>query len=348
MPNSMPDDQNTEPYVDLLAASSRAYKDRSLVGTAQALFTVSSALFGPLMAWVNPDYEVWGAIWAVFVLIIDEVLLEPLKEDKTKTGSKIQELFDTKLFRLPWNNMKCGPPPPTETLDELMRRYKAKHSGRSGNPNWYPANIGEVSLAFARLICQRANLVWDGGLRKNYAMLLKVVMILMGMGILVSGVAMGMTTDKFLLSIVVPILPAMRRCFAEHKKQVTWVAENERLTGYLETLWTNSLKAPRMTDLEFVQESRRLQDETFERRRRAPTVPSFLHHWFKDEYQRQMEAAAREFVKHVVEVEDPEAAADGQTAVISSAKTVALPELPPPTCSPQTESEGPDPDPQPA
>src|SRR5437762_1450219 len=106
MPNPIPDDQNTEPHLDLLAASSQAYEDRSGVSLAQSLLALSSALFGPLISSVNLDWKVWGAFWAIGVLVLDETIFEPMKDELTRTGSKIQELFDTKLFRLPWNKLK--------------------------------------------------------------------------------------------------------------------------------------------------------------------------------------------------------------------------------------------------
>lgn len=298
MVNDLPEKQNSERFIDLLAASSHVYVVCKRIATAQTSLALFAAALGPVLGLYDPTLRVWGAIVGIMVLVVDTVILNPWHDRCRQLGTKIQELFDTELLQLPWNKLKCGELPDQEALGEHARAYRRSHPLLNQLHDWYP-DVRDVPLPYARLICQRSNLRWDMSLRNKYAFFLLVMLVCLLLGGLVYAVSMKLTAEQLVLSVLVPVLPLVSRLEMECREQYRVARDLEQQKSYIEGIWQKSLSDRKPTGEELLAESRRLQDVIYDRRLRSPRVPSVLHNLMRDEYQKQMEDAARDYAEKI-------------------------------------------------
>lgn len=301
MPNTIDQDQKSLKFLELLAASAQIYAwggKLSMLQTGLALF---SAGFGPLLTWFNPQWKVWGAFVGIAVLLIDWLFLEPRMKSVKLLGTKIQECFDTGLFRLPWNEIKCGEPPDRVEVSALVRDYKYRDPTLLLiDKEWYPPDLGPIRLPYARLICQWSSLRWDGDLRRRYAGILIAVLLayaLLGIG---WGVANGWPLETFVLSFLVPALPVARQIAENIQKQFKWAEEADRVFNYITQVWNRAVQEDHTDDAKLEAESRRIQDELYDRRRGAARVPGWLHKFLRPKLQANMVFNAQQAIGQVM------------------------------------------------
>src|SRR5262249_33510122 len=104
--------------------------------------------------------------------------------------------------------------------------------------------------------------------------------------------------SDLVLSVVVPLLPTSLRIIRERRKQDETADSSERSRSYLDSTWECSLKdKPRAECL--TSEARQLQNELFDRRRRAPELPEYLYQSTRDDLERQMKEASRKMIQEV-------------------------------------------------
>ncbi|MFO0807542.1 MAG: S-4TM family putative pore-forming effector [Gemmataceae bacterium] len=295
MPNAIPEEQNTEESIDLVAASSRAYAIGNRFAAAQFWLTLIAAVGGPAMTYADPALKAWAGLLGAVTLLVDAIFLEPALKRKKELGAKIQEVFDTQLFRLPWNTLKVGAKPDRETIGEHARTYRAKHPMATWLRDWYPKEVGSLSLETARLVCQRSNLRWDSELRRWYAALLLILLVAMAIGGLIFGLAMRWDADRLVLGVVVPLLPAALSLWRLRTKHVEAAVESERCKQHVEQLWANALKDD-VSNKRLTEEARQLQDEVFDRRKGAPRIPGWVYWPKRESFEHQMRDAGRAMV----------------------------------------------------
>lgn len=292
MPNAIAARQNDEEMLELRAASSEVYREGTAISSFQTVLAASAAILGPTLALVDPSWKVWGALFGAAVLLIDAVLLEPAARKKKETGAKIQELFDTRLLDLPANRLKTGAPPDHEAIVGLANKYKARHPTLGYIRDWYPAAAGEVPLEYGRLICQRANMRWDSSLRHTYCWILIGGVVLLPIVGLATGIAAGWNLEHFTLSVAVPLLPAVLKLWGEYRKHLDTANDTDKVKEHVETLWTRAIQE-NLTAEQLTAEARRVQDELFDRRKRSTAIPGCVYWFTRENYQVQMEQAAR-------------------------------------------------------
>lgn len=292
MPNEIPQRQNDPRMIDNKSASSEVYLEGKYIATWQTRFALASAVGVPAMVTLFPQMHVYGAVYSVLTLLADVIFFEPAVKRKQKTGAKIQELFDTQVLQLPWNQARVGTPPDPETVVELAEKFKNnKNNDVSRLKDWYPVDVGQVPIEFARFICQRANMRWDSALRRNYCFLFIVMLFGIVGGGLVFGVAMGWGTDKFILSIILPLLPAGLKLYREMLKHDEAATATEDAKRHLEGVWKKAIDQ-HVPAIELEHDARRLQDELYDRRKNTPSVPEWLYSYYRADFETQMKAGA--------------------------------------------------------
>ena len=298
MPNSINRDQDSDEFLKLISSSTNVYSICKRISSSQTALAVIAASLGPLLAWLDPSLRVWAALAGIMVLVLDAIILDPWLDRNRQLGTKIQELFDTRLFQLRWNKLKCGALPDQEAIGEHARAYQRSHPALKNLREWYPP-VGDVPLAYARLICQRSNLRWDMSLRKRYAFMLLITLVVLTLGGLGYAVWSKLTAEQLVMSVLVPVLPLVNRLGKESKEQYRVADDLENQKSYIEDLWQRSISESSMSDEQLLEESRRLQDAIFDRRLKSPRVPDLLHRFLRDEHQVQMEEAAKNYVTQI-------------------------------------------------
>src|SRR4051812_2712599 len=110
MPNDIPQRQNQPEFVSRIAASTRAYEIVELIGKWQTGLAIVAAIAGPLTRFVYPAASGWAAFFACAVFVVN-LFLERLEAKYRTLGARVQEVFDTSLMDLPWNQLRCQSPP---------------------------------------------------------------------------------------------------------------------------------------------------------------------------------------------------------------------------------------------
>jgi hypothetical protein len=141
---------------------------------------------------------------------------------------------------------------------------------------------------------------WDSALRRHFC--LQYLVSLVAIWVIGVGFSLAASYDmeRFMLSVGVPLLPASIQLWRERRKQEETAKDSERMKSYLEDLWSQAIKH-NLPPEELTAESRQLQDELYDRRRRAPPIPEFLYNRTRQEYERQMREAAATMVKDVLD-----------------------------------------------
>ncbi|MBL8813964.1 MAG: hypothetical protein JNM43_27590 [Planctomycetaceae bacterium] len=294
MLNDISERQRLPEFVDQIAASSKAYATVKQMATTQSVLALSAAALGPIVSWACPACKAWAALYALCILLFDIIFLEPTIKQKQELGARIQEAFDTDLFRIPWNSFLCDPRPDPETIHNLATKFK-KTETTDRLLDWYPLSASELPIEYGRLVCQRANMRWDSTLRRGYFTLYVVLIFFMVIIAPAVSLYLKWDADRIVVSVLMPLLPAALKLFREGRKHQDSASASEKSKSILEKIWHRGLTET-VPQEEFLEASRRLQDTVFERRKSSPTVPQRVYMWFRDEYETDMRIGSEKMV----------------------------------------------------
>lgn len=304
MPNKIPTTQRA--YVDLVRASREAYRRAKRIGGAHVSLSLLVAIGGPLVVGIvshfcpasAPNTKAWIGIFAIATILIDVLFLEPCIKELQTTGARIQEQFDTKVYELPWNKVKAGAPVDAGTIGSLVSSHKTKFPDDEKFLNWYPVIVGEIPLSYARLVCQKSSMQWDSSLRNAICWIYAIILLALFIISLAYALAAGYDMQAFVLTVLMPLFPAARQVWRELNTHKETAADMGRASGGLDALW-DELLAGAIDEKESAQRARLLQDELFDRRRRAPAIPEWLYQYRRDDYEARMQRVAAERVEQV-------------------------------------------------
>jgi hypothetical protein len=198
------------------------------------------------------------------------------------------------LFGLPWVTGTRG-----EVSDVEIHRLAAKFQGsESKKRDWY-VNVRDLPRAYAVMICQRQNLLWDADLRLRWsAWVVAAVSIWITLGVAVALIADWSTRDLFIRWFA-PNLPAIlfgvRQAYGHWGVALTKQRLRLDLEGHLNKLRPGA-PTPHV-HARLLAEARRRQDEILNLRRRQERVPNR----FYDARRREDEAAHTEAAARIRE-----------------------------------------------
>jgi hypothetical protein len=299
MANEIPVRQNE--LVDLVRASREVYDRAKRFGGLRLILTLLSAVGGPTVAaiWSSffpaqaPDAKAWAGLFAVAIIVINVLFFEPWIKKLQDTGARIQELFDVRVYEIPWNDVKVGERIDAGTINIYAKKHRKRLPDDAKFLNWYPVVAGQVPMVFARLICQGSSMRWDASLRRTFCQIYAVVLAIIFLGSLVYAMFTRYDMQAIVLSVIMPVLPGCLQIWRENKRNAEAGADMERATQHLETQWRDLLLG-RTTEVEALHQARLLQDELFDRRRHAPAIPEQLYQFTRDDYEERMQRVARE------------------------------------------------------
>lgn len=287
--------QNSERHRILLSASSDVYGRAKKVLALQICLTVGGAIVTSFLSAGWPGTKSWTVLYAVVVSLLDTFVLERVQAKCRKLGAQIQELFDIELFGLSWNGFAVGESPTTEEIVEHSNTFLERQPNASFLRDWYPADIGPLPLHYATLVCQRTNCWWDERLRRRYLWGIVATISVLATVLTAYGLARDLTFEKFLLTVLAPLWPAlvwgMREAFKQHDAAVS----AGKLRAQVEKLWERCLQSPLSTS-DLSREVQLLQTEIFRGRSSRPLVFDWVHRLFRPRHQRLMQSGAAAMV----------------------------------------------------
>lgn len=282
----------------LVAASSHHYQAARRYRGARVGIGIALAALGPLLALWSTDASAAVGIVASAWLLIGRLVLLPAERERTRHAVVIQEVFDTRLFDLPWPASLAGPRPSEEDIADADRAVAADHAVRARHADgWYPSTAA-IPAPLDTLLCQWSSMAYARAQHRGYARLILVVTIVLGGAALVVGLIGGMTLADWLVTFAMPALPALldtAEISATHRSIAT---RRKTIEDQLDDLWQRELAAAGAID---ITACRGIQDESFRIRLDGLRVPEWYYGIGRERYEGNMRAAAVARIQQLVD-----------------------------------------------
>lgn len=207
---------------------------------------------------------------AVFAsLLLGPVFNKQIGRKRT-LAARIQQLMETELFELPWEENLCGPQPIAEDV------YNHKSSIIPDDlHNWYTVDIGKVQdHNTAVLLCQRENLKYDSHIRTSFTRMCLWFGIIACVAIAV--VSFFLYKDDTLSIIMfglIPITPIVRWIQSVLNEDGRDKSFRDALEALVKTEMENALKGKPVR----VNVLKQIQNHMFQHRKEGYLVPDCYH-----------------------------------------------------------------------
>lgn len=292
---TIPETQNSEHSIRYIAAWSNLYGHAKNVAGIQFLLSVPAALAMSLIALKWPDWKFITTPLSMCFGWTDILLLDRIQNNRKRIGAKTQELFDCDVFGLTWNGLRCSPKPETEVLNDAADK-QLKIADISKYRDWYPVEVGRLPLPLARLICQRAAVWWDMSQRKQYGGWLVGIVAALVVGVVAASFVADHRVRDMILSVYLPIAPAVIWAYREYRRQIDAAAGLEKIKGAIEAFWAEAIEGRRDSQAMTIF-SRSVQDMIFDGRSRNPLLFNSVYRLLRNRHELRMNEKAREMVE---------------------------------------------------
>lgn len=279
--------QNTEPYLELIRAFKNAYSKAKLLGAIRVGVAVASAGVAPIIVLYLPSAEKLLGLVGAICTIICEWPLETVEDGKKTEAAKIQEQFDVGLFNIRWNKALAGEPVEPEKVAAESREFNNKQPVK----DWYN-DTGALPFPLNVLLCQRSSLVWDSRQRRHFSWIIGLLtLILFSMGAVFS-VSQHQTMIDYLLSILAPSVPLLLQGVKAARAHASNAEEKDELVHLIQQKWDAALENPSSVT---ERDCREIQDRSFCLRKDGPMTPDLWHMRHRARYEADMQAAVTKY-----------------------------------------------------
>jgi hypothetical protein len=299
--NNIPQEQNLQRRLELLAAQRQLYSDAKNLQIISVIISVPVVIAWSILVALFPTLAVYAALWGIIATFLELLVFSRLQKSTQEKAAKIQQIFDCEVLQFNWASLNCGVRVERETIIDASNRYKRKNLNFIQQlQDWYPISVGQLPIHQARIICQRSNVWWDAQLRRCYSKW--IIIILLSLTVIVSliGLIGGLTFEKFLLAILVPLIPAFvfgLRQYTEHNEAATRL---DRLRENAEVLFEQVISR-RYTTQDLERESYSLQTQIYDNRRRSPLILDWLYSRLRNKDEEQMNKGAESLVQELTQ-----------------------------------------------
>lgn len=296
--NSIPHEQNTQRSLELLAAQRQLYSDAKKLQLVSVLISVPIVIVWSILVALFPQLDVYGALWGIVATVLELFVFSRIQKNTQGKAAKIQQIFDCEVLQFNWADLNCGIRIEPEAIVDASDRYKRKEQNFSKLRDWYPVNIGQLPIHQARIICQRSNVWWDSQLRRRYYKWVIAVLTSLTVIVLLIGLIGGLTLEKFILAVLVPLIPAFvfgLRQYTEHNEAAVKL---NRLREDAEALFQEVINR-RYTLQDLERKSYSLQMQIYDNRRYSPLILDWLYLRLKRKDEEQMNKGAESLVQEL-------------------------------------------------
>ncbi|MDQ0027867.1 hypothetical protein J2X90_005703 [Variovorax paradoxus] len=229
------------------------------------------------------------------VSILDVTLVDRWIKAQIKQDAKLAELFDCRVLKLECNKFLIGKEIRPEEIGTAARRIKQKNLP---DPIWYATPLlTQLPIHEARLVCQRANLVWDRSQRTHYRRILQI----MALGVAVIGGAISLAADPHLVPFVLaiaPLSPFAMWALRENNRHRDTTITLDRLESEAQNM-LNLAKAQTPAE-ELTHKSRELQDAIYNHRASSPLLFNWLYRLGRNKNEAEMKDSAVYWVEQLL------------------------------------------------
>lgn len=238
-------------------------------------FALNSDYFSKLLNFEKVDIGYLSALIGIGAAIFVELLSNFLKRMK-EDAAKVQEVFDTCVFKLPWDSINIGSKPDYGIIFKKSKKFQEINPNYNGFKDWYTLKAATFKYPEAIAFCQQQNLHWDSSLRKDIITASTVILVFIIIMMFFLGIFNDFTFRNFLTnvaSLVLPIILFFYKIITEHCETIK---EMDRLREINENL-IDSIILNRLSSSDFISECRQLQTAIYNHRKSARPIPNWLH-----------------------------------------------------------------------
>src|SRR5262245_41321470 len=262
----------------LLRAMSTCHARAQRIDTARTVVSMAVAASGLLAAFVSPTgtvVTVVGAIWA----LLYSTGLASLTGREMHRAATLQEMFDVRLFAIPWNAVVAGEQLSAAEVSYLSKRYR----GRDDMVDDY-YEIPDLPHPYDVVACQHQNLDWGARVRRRYALAAIATVALWSIAGLVVGAVADLTVSQLVLRWYVPSMGGLMLGLDIYRRQSYVASDRHRVLCLVRervSVATQRAMTPdRLAELmAFV---RQVQDSIYVSRRATPRVPGWFFLRFRE------------------------------------------------------------------
>ena len=297
--NNIPQEQNTQRKLDLLAAQRQLYSDAKNLQLISVIIGFPVVIAWSISVAVLPTLAVYAGLWGIVAAFLDLLVFSRLQKSTQEKAANIQQIFDCEVLQFNWVNLNCGTRVEPESIIDASNRFNRRNRNYSILKNWYPVSVGQLPIYQARIICQRANVWWDAKLRRRYSKWIVIILIILTIVVFLIGLVGGLTLEKFLLAVLAPLVPAFvlgLRQYTEHNEAA---GRLDRLRENSEILLQNAV-SKKLTRQDLELESYSLQTQIYDNRRRSPLIFDWLYSRLKHAHEEQMNKGAEALVQDLI------------------------------------------------
>ncbi len=265
---SITERQNDTAHLSRLLAYSHEYRVARWWRTIRLAGTLVLAAASPVVVILWPNRSDLLAAIAAAWLVIGRTALTRFEDHRIDQAARVQELYDTRLFNLPWNTAVAGREPAPDDVAAAAARIRNDAPYR----DWYTVDVTGLSDLEAVILCQRQSAVWARRDHIGYSRVLYVAATMWFVFGVAFALSRNMTLAEYLVKLFLPSAPAyldsieLARSHAQHSQA------REEVENDLGDLWEQ--KAARAPTLE---DCRKVQDAAFTLRNRGPRVPNWYY-----------------------------------------------------------------------
>jgi hypothetical protein len=300
--NQIPVVQNNEKQLERLAAQRELYSSAKKYYLFETIGSVIVPVILTAIATFLANISLISSLYGICFYLFDSLILEPLINERRTKAAKIQELFDCDVLEIEKSPFKSVS---DITVEEVLTHYDT-HQKIEANiekiKDWYPIEVGEIDISFARLICQRINFGWDSHLRKSFSIFIKIVVILIAIMVIV-GISIGRLPGEQLPLILSGILPLFRFFIKLLQDNKSSTERLVKLNAYFDGLQTRIIKND-ISKNDLDESARRIQDEIYENRTRNPLIPDFFYNFYRSKDESVMTKTANSLISDFKELEE--------------------------------------------
>lgn len=288
--------QNDRKQIIRLAAQRALYSKAKILFGIRTSIAILIAITGAVFASVCPEWRPLVALVALPFAFLDGLYLDALQKRWTSTAAKIQEMFDTDVLGQRWVEIRYGRPVDEEEVIEIGSEIADKPDTETRLKDWYPTSVERIPLHLGRLVCQRANCVWDRKLRLRYTEAVLGILILVSLIVFVIGLRVERSFEQFILSVVVPLSPGvllgLRHLNGLRESNKTL----EKLSSDVEKAWRQALANP--TDGAAATEAARdIQSQLFDHRKNGQVLFDWLYWLLRSKSENAMQIHSDDLVR---------------------------------------------------
>lgn len=290
--------QNEGSQLELLLTQRNLYSSvKKLFGWRTGI-AVCLAIGGPFLTSLDSQISVYVAIIVIIYLLIDNVVLQKIESSQKMTAAKVQELFDTNVLEMPWNNIVAGKQLDKEIIASVLSKNDNLDYQALKLIDWYSPEVSQVDITVGRFICQHSNVWWDSSLRRKYLNFLYISSAVVVLGLIITGTILNLTIGVFVIGVLLPMIPLMELLIKQINEHHGSNCCSTDLKENLNDTISRIINGEVINNPESL--ARTYQDEIYRHRSKCPMVFDWMYWIFKDKQEEQMHFSVAKTVQEII------------------------------------------------